>query len=362
MNDQDDSQDKSFEPTEQKLKRAREQGEVAKSTDVAVSASYLGLLLALYLWGAGIIDGMGIVLQSMIEQSGGLSQIVFDGSAQSFSGTVLLRITASSLPLFLLPLLMTAIAFLAQRAFVFAPVLLKPKLSRLSVISNAKNKYGKRGLFEFVKNSAKLILYSVVLFFFVFLNLEEIIKSASLSSRAVAHLMAEMCIQFLFVVFGIALLIASIDGVWQHAEFQHRNRMSHKELMDETKEAEGDAHLKQERRARAQTHAGNRMMQDVPTADVIIVNPTHFAIALKWSRLPGEAPVCVAKGVDEMAGTIKRVATEHGVPIHSDPPTARALYVSVDIGMQINEDHFKPVAVAIRFAEEIRKKARAGLL
>ena len=134
--------------------------------------------------------------------------------------------------------------------------------------------------------------------------------------------------------------------------------MTHKELMDEFKEMEGDPHVKQERRQRGHEIATSRMMADVPTADVVIVNPTHYAVALKWDRTPGSAPVCVAKGVDEVAARIRATAEEAGVPIHSDPPTARALHATVDLGQEIAEEHYRAVAAAIRFADRMRKIAR----
>ena len=103
-----------------------------------------------------------------------------------------------------------------------------------------------------------------------------------------------------------------------------------------------------------------QMMADVPRADVVIVNPTHYAVALTWSRQPGAAPVCVAKGVDEIAARIREIAAEAGVPIRSDPPTARALYATTDLGAEIAPEHYRPVAAAIRFAEMMRKRARRG--
>jgi flagellar biosynthetic protein FlhB len=103
------------------------------------------------------------------------------------------------------------------------------------------------------------------------------------------------------------------------------------------------------------------MMADVPKADVVIVNPTHYAVALQWSREKGSAPKCVAKGVDEVAAAIRRVANEHAVPIHSDPPTARALHATIEIGEEIMEEHYAPVAAAIRFAEAMRQRAKGGV-
>ena len=116
--------------------------------------------------------------------------------------------------------------------------------------------------------------------------------------------------------------------------------------------------MKQHRRARAQEIAMSQMIADVPDANVVIVNPTHYAIALKWDRLSGGAPVCVAKGTDHIAARIREVASDAGVPLHSDPPTARALFATVDIGQEIPADYYRPVAAAIRFADSMRAKAR----
>ena len=134
--------------------------------------------------------------------------------------------------------------------------------------------------------------------------------------------------------------------------------MSFQDLKDETKRTEGDPHMKQSRQQRGREIAMNRMLLDVPKADVIIVNPTHYAVALKWSRAPGSAPICVAKGVDEIAKRIREAAVEHQVPIHSDPPTARALHATVDIGDEIEPEHYQAVAAAIRFADALRNQMR----
>lgn len=102
----------------------------------------------------------------------------------------------------------------------------------------------------------------------------------------------------------------------------------------------------------------NRMLADVPKADVVVVNPTHYAVALQWNRRAGRAPVCLAKGTDEIAARIREAAAAAGVPIHSDPPTARALHAVIDIGREIRPEHYAPVAAAIRYAERMRKRAR----
>ena len=134
--------------------------------------------------------------------------------------------------------------------------------------------------------------------------------------------------------------------------------MSRKEMTDEHKNSEGDPHVKAKRRQKGQEIAMNKMLIDVVTADVVIVNPTHYAVALKWEKGGGRAPVCVAKGVDEMAARIREKAAEAGVPLHQDPPTARILHASLQIGQEIATDQYKAVAAAIRFAEKMRQRSR----
>ncbi len=177
--------------------------------------------------------------------------------------------------------------------------------------------------------------------------------------KIVGALMTRVIIDFMFVVLLIALGVGAIDYLWQHHDHLRKNRMSHKEIRDEHKQQEGDPYLKQERRQRGSQIASQQMMADVPEADVIIVNPSHYAVALKWSRAPGSAPICVAKGVDHIARTIRECAMENGVPIHRDPPTARAIHASTEIGQEIDPDQYRSVAAAIRFAEMMRRKARS---
>ena len=238
-----------------------------------------------------------------------------------------------------------------------APEKLQPKLNRISPISNAKNKFGRSGLFEFFKSFVKLTIYALVLGVFIWKKLPQMLSTLSLSPGMSTVILLELCIQFLALVLLVALTIGVIDYFWQHQEHLRKNRMSHKELMDEIKQNEGDPHVKQQRRQKGYDIAMNQMLSEVPDADVIVVNPTHYAVALKWSRLPGEAPVCIAKGVDEIAARIREVAVEHGIPIHSAPPTARALHATVEIGAEIPPDQYQAVAAAIRFAEKMRKRA-----
>lgn len=359
MSGQDDDTEKSYEATPQKLQKAREKGEVAKSADLSVVAAYAGLVLVFLAIGNASITSLGTTLMVFLDQPESLSQLLVDGPSTGPAGGMIGSVARAIASWFLVPMAAIILSVVAQRAFLVTPSKLKPKLSRLSLISNAKNKFGRAGLFEFAKSFTKLTLYSICLGVFLYTNMSDIISTTGAGARIVVPLMMEMMLQFMFIVLAVALAIGSIDYIWQYFEHLRKNRMSRKEITDETKDAEGDPHMKQQRRQKGQAIAMNQMMADVPSADVVIVNPTHYAVVLKWSRLPGAAPICVAKGVDEVAATIRQIANESGVPIQHDPPTARALHATVEIGEEILEEHYKPVAAAIRFAEAMRKKAKA---
>jgi flagellar biosynthetic protein FlhB len=358
MSGSEDDTEKTFDATPQKLLEARKKGEIAKSNDLLAAAAYAGLLIALAAFGVSGLRHLGAALAHLIERADALGPLFFDGSAKPLTAQMIIAVFQGLAPVFVLPALAVMAALAAQRAVVFAPSKLVPKASRLSIVSNAKNKFGRSGLFEFCKSFVKLLIYSVCLFVFLRARLNDMITVLQTDPFTAISLLSEICLAFLFVVVLVSGGIGVIDAIWQHFEHLRKNRMSRKEIMDETKSAEGDPHVKQQRRQKAHDIVSRQIMVEVPKADVIIVNPTHFAVALRWDRKPGQAPICVAKGVDETALRIRQIATEHFVPIHSDPPTARALHATTEIGEQIAPDHYRAVAAAIRFAEAMRQKAK----
>lgn len=355
----DEDTEKSHEPTPHKLQEARKKGEIARSADLTTAAAYGGFLLAALAIGAASVERAGTALMTLLARSGPLADLLFGaGAGPALSGLLVTLVTAL-LGWFAIPAGMALLAVFAQRGFVVAPEKLRPKWSRLNPVENAKKKYGTSGLFEFTKNFAKLLLYSVVLGLFLAWRLDDMAAGLFADPALVAGLLMRMLVEFLFVVLIVALSLGVLDYLWQRHDFLRRNRMSTQEVKEEHKRHEGDPHLKQERRQRAARIASGQMMADVPTADVVIVNPTHFAVALKWARTPGSAPVCVAKGVDHIAHAIRDLAAEHGVPIRHDPPTARALHATTEIGQEIDPGHYRAVAAAIRFAEAMRRRAGA---
>ena len=357
MSDGDDSGEKTHEPSQKKLDDARKKGEVPRSADLTTAAAYGGFVLAALAFGATSIEGTGTALTVLLGQADALALEAFSGCAGPVFGGLMLRLGATLAPWFAIPAALALLTVIAQRALVIAPSKLAPKLNRISPLSNAKNKFGRSGLFEFFKSFVKLALYSVVLGLYLTHQLPRIIGVLHLSPGLAAAEFARLTVSLLMLVLVVALALGGVDFVWQRAEHLRKHRMSRKEIMDEFKQSEGDPAMKQQRRQKAVAVAMNQMMADVPEADVVIVNPTHFAVALKWDRASPEAPLCVAKGVDAVAARIREIALENAVPIHSDPPTARALHASVEIGEEIRSDHYQAVAAAIRFAEAMRDRA-----
>ncbi len=354
-----ESEDKPYEASQKKLEDARKKGNIVRSTDLNTTAGYAGLVLALLIWGRDMMADFGGHLMGFF--SGHLWQAVThpqNGSGALIGGAVFDTLV-SVLPVFLVPAILVLLSLAVQRAYVFYGGNLEMKLSRISLVSNFKKKFGRRGLFEFFKSFLKLLLYTGALIWFLIDREDEILASQALESRQVIVLMCDIALRFLMVALAISASVGVVDYLFQRDEHLRSMRMSHRELMDELKESEGDPALKQKRRQRAMEIARSQMLNDVKEADVVIVNPEHYAVALKWERgKKHSAPSCVAKGVDELAASIRRLAGDHKIPLFPDPPTARSLYATVEIGEEIDEQHYKAVAAAIRFADEMRKKRR----
>lgn len=355
----EDSAEKSHEPTERRLEEARKQGDIPLSADITTAAAYGGFALVALTGGAGALVSAGDFLRHLLDQADRLSETLFAGPATPLAGGWIARVVADSGLWLAVPAGAAVLALLAQRAPVLAPSKLAPKWSRLSPIATAQHKFGAQGLVEFAKGLFKLCIVSVVLGIYLWDNRDRIIGAARLEAGIVTAEMLALTAGLLVRVALIAALIGVFDLVWQRISHRNRQMMTRKELLDEMKEAEGDPHLKQQRRARAVAIATTPIAREVARADVVIVNPTHYAVALAWDRTSGGAPVCVAKGVDAMAARIREIAIENGVPIRSDPPTARALYAEVAVGDQIARRHYVAVAAAIRFAEGLRKRKAA---
>jgi flagellar biosynthesis protein FlhB len=353
----DDEAEKEHAPSQQRLDQARKQGDIPRSADLLGAASTAGYLAAFIGVGAWALQSSATAGMVLLDQADSLSRLMISGASGPVGGIIL----AFSLPMLavvLIPMAVVLLLLVATRGFVVSPSKLALKLSRISPIATAKHKFGHEGLTEFGKSAIKLIIISVILYKFLSARAEDILRTIYLDPAVSAAVLGRLTLEFLFIIALLTLVLGGLDHLWQRYLFLQRNRMSRKEMMDEFKESEGDPHMKSSRRQRAQEVATNRMLTDVAMADVIVVNPTHYAVALRWDRAKGRAPVCVAKGTDEIAARIRERAAEHGVPIHSDPPTARAMFATIDIGQEIRPEHYRAVAAAVRFADAMRKRAR----
>lgn len=353
MADAPESGEKTHDPTPKKLLDARKEGQIPKSADLSAAAAYLGLILSLTILGPTLLLDAATKLSHFLARPEHFSQTDFSPDSASVSGPLGSIISGSLLPLFAIPAVAVLISIIAQQAITFAPSKIRPKLNKVSPISSAKNKFGASGLFEFAKSAVKLFIVSLVMVLFLKANLPEIMQTVDLQPSQVTAVLGGYILSFLTLIFVISLAVGGGDYLWQVAEHQRKNRMSRKEVEDESKEAEGDPRNKQARRQRGLEIAMNQMLSDVPDATVIIVNPTHYAIALKWDASASTAPLCVAKGVDEIATRIREIALSSSIPIHSDPPTARSLFARIEVGCEIWPDDYRAVAAAIRFAQSV---------
>jgi flagellar biosynthetic protein FlhB len=355
MSEEDD--DKQFEPSQKRLDEARARGEIPKSGDLSTAAAYSGFLLVALVSGSGLLQKFGQAGMVLLDQPDRLSALIFERAQAPVAG-LSAGFGKAALPLFVFPAVAVLLVLIGQRAFHFAPEKLVVKWSRISPLATAKNKFGRDGLFEFGKSLGKLLIVATILGLQLSSNETEILASMQLEPAQSVALMFRLLLHFMFLVVITVTVFGGVDYMWQRAQHTRRNMMSRKDLMDEMKDSEGDPHVKQQRRQRGQEIATNQMLQDVAKADVVLVNPTHYAVALKWNRKGRAAPICVAKGADDIAARIREKAAEAGVPIHSDPPTTRAIYASVEIGRQIQPEHYRAVAAAIRFAESMRKRRK----
>jgi len=337
------------DPTPKRLEEARARGDVPVSADLLAAAALAALVLA----------GLALAPAALPRLGGALAAALAAPAAAPSAAAA--PVTAAAL-WFLAPLLAAPVgavlaAAVLQRAAVWAPERITPRLSRIDPLRQARHRFGPEGLFDFLKAALRFALLAAVLLWLGRRHAPAIALSAGLSPGQSAALMTRLAAEFAAAAAALALLSGGADLLWQRHRHRVRLRMSRQDLADEQRETEGDPAAKARRRQRAEDLARNRMLRDVRSATVVIVNPTHYAVALRWRRGDRGAPVCVAKGADELALTIRRIAAEAGVPVRSDPPTARILYAAVAVGQPVLPEHFRAVAAAIRFAERMRQRA-----
>ena len=344
--DQDQAQ-KTEEPTQHKLQQARKKGQVANSQEVKHWFILFGVVL--------VIAGLAPYATSRMAQGMGayltiLHTVPTDGPSliDFLTGALLEFALILMLPLATL-VVMGLAAGLVQNGLLFSGESLKPKLEKINPIKGLKRLSSMRSVTEFVKGILKLVIVGVATALVVIPELSGIEQMAGLSAALLLEKIWLLSIKVLIVVLAIMALIAGLDFMYQRYEFNKQQRMTKQEVKDEHKQTEGDPIVKSRLRQIRAERARQRMMAAVPQADVVVTNPTHVAVALRYDPDSMAAPTCVAKGIDFLALKIREIAEENDVSIVENPPLARALHQAVDIDAEIPPEHFKAVAEIISY-------------
>lgn len=347
MAEEEDESSKTEDPTPKKLEESRKKGQVAVSREVNNWLMLCaGTVLVMFV-GPDVMSDLKNHMKIYIEHAGQLPQI--PGGLYSLLGDSFFKI----LSILALPLLMLMfVAFMGpflQTGVLFAPEVLKPDISKISPLKGFKRLFSARSLMEFVKGILKIGIISVVGYLIVSPFFGAIDGVVGVPTAKMLEILRSLFGKMMTGVLVVLIVIAVIDLVYQRMEHYKKMRMTKQEVKDEYKQAEGDPHVKAKLRQLRRERAGARMMQAVPEADVVITNPTHFAVALKYTPKEMNAPVCVAKGQDLIAFRIREIAKEHNIEIYENPPLARSLYDLVEVEQEIPNELYKAVAEVISY-------------
>ncbi|PVM93339.1 flagellar biosynthesis protein FlhB [Caulobacter endophyticus] len=346
MAGESDDDSKTEEPTAKKLSDARKKGDVPKSQDFSQLASLAGAFGVIAIAGGWLARDMVQALVPFIAHAG---QMDVEGGANMIARKVLLAALPPLVLVMVVSGLMGAAANVAQSGFLFSAEKMKPDFKKLDPIKGLGRIFGPDGMMQFAKSALKFLVTGVIAWFLLKPDANMVIGLVGMDPAAMLPLAVDLCKKLFWAVLIFLVVTAGFDWFWQRLRFNKRMRMSLKEIKDEHKDSDGDPHIKAKRRQIQMQRSRQRMMQAVPQATVVVMNPTHYAVALKYEQGETPAPICVAKGLDDLALKIRAVAEEAGVHVLEDPPLARALYAAVEIDQQIPAEHFEAVAKVIGF-------------
>jgi flagellar biosynthetic protein FlhB len=350
----DDSDDKTEQPTARKLDKAAEEGNVPMSREVGNLLMILGVLIAAGTMAPWIAQDLMALLRGFIERPHAMSADL--NSLQTLAGQMGWRVgLLLALPVGLF-VIVGVLATLGQVGLMFTPKKLTPNITNLSPISGAKQLFSSQSLVEAVKSLVKIVIIVVVLAVMVVPSLRHpdlIIGQDLVTTVSQAQTLIVMLLFFTAIVMAAVAAVDLAYTRWSHKE---RLKMTKQEVRDEHKDMEGDPKIKSRIRAIRLERHKKRMMAAVPKATVVVTNPTHFAVALKYEMESMAAPVVVAKGADYLALRIRQIAEGHEVPIVENPPLARALYAAVEVDQEIPQEHYKAVAEVIGFVMRLKGK------
>lgn len=354
---EESGQERTEQATSKRLEDARKEGQVVRSRELTVLLSLLGSGLAMFWTGPALVNQLKDVLKHSLGFDAGniRNTAVLTESLSSFSTQIML----SLLPFLGVICLLSLIGPIVLGGWSFNGAALVPKFERLDPVQGFARMFSVKALVELVKAICKVVLVGGIAYGILHSVLDQILM---LPMGEIGSSLQSAGSLFLWCLVGFSsalLLVAGIDVPYQLWDHRHKLMMTKQELKDESKESEGRPEVKGAIRKRQQEVSQRRMMQAVPKADVVITNPTHFAVALRYDPKAGSAPVVLAKGKDNIAAKIREVAAEHNITVFSAPPLARALFASTDINSQIPEDLFVAVAQVLAWIFQLRRAVAA---
>jgi len=349
------AQQKSEKPTRRRRRQAREKGQVAQSAEVNSTLVLLAALGALVLFGGRTFDVMGGLVSELL---GGLHQYTLDltGTRTLMSTAARNAVTAVA-PIMLLTGVMGLLCSLAQTGILFAPRVIAPDLQHVDPIRGAKNILSLSAVMRLLVAVVKMTAIGLVVYFLVRSRISWLAALTGKSVWGILEVTRRICFLLLVRVLLVMMVVAALDYAFQKWRFEKQLMMSKTELRDEYKRDEGDPGVRGRQAHARRALARNRMMQAVPAADVVVTNPTHVAVALQWDEREMAAPRVVAKGRDLLAGRIKELAREHGVPVVERKILAHTLYQAVEVGMDIPPKLYYAVAEVLAFVMRRRRSA-----
>ena len=341
-----DSDDKTLDASAQRLQQARKDGDVAVSREGSVAGIYLAALLATAFVAEPALRTICGFLLPLLDQP----DIDLVGSEQGLAAAGRAAVAAMMLalaPFFALLVAGALVPYIFQNAIAVSGKRIMPKLSHISPRNGFKRMFSQRALVEFCKSLTKMIAVGVACWIVAKPLYKNSIGLVTTDFSILPEILKNSLMAILLVTTLVATVIAGIDVPYQHWVYRRRVRMSFQEMREELRSNEGDPHVRMRQRRVRRERLMNRMMLEVPAATVIITNPTHFAVALRYERGKDPAPIVVAKGADLIAQKIREIAFENQVAIIENPTLARALYKVVDIGDAIPQEYFELAAKII---------------
>ncbi len=339
---------KTEKPTGKKLGKSREEGQVAKSQEISSAFILIAGLAFFFFAGGRFFDGPAEVMRYFFQYA-----MLLEINPATVYNLFLLTVRQMFYllaPFLLLMVFVGLVANLMQVGFKITPKALKPKLSKLNPISGFKSKFlSLRPLVELVKSCLKIGLLGYIAYSVYRQNFAGFFSLLNQPVGIILTFIAQVAFQILWRCGLLMLVLALFDYIYQRWDFMENQKMSKQEVKDEMKQAEGDPQVKSRIRSMQMSAARQRMMQEVPRADVVITNPTHIAVALVYDQESSEAPLVVAKGAGLMAEKIKKVAREHGVPVVENKALARLLFKTVELNQMIPETLYQAVAEVLAY-------------